>query len=139
MVVSVSSIHVLYIFFSEQHKKSCCIYIHVTRDLAKLKNGYLLLSHVKTAIMAITVLYEEKSLNVLSIQLSTDGEASQVIDVATAGQKRNAAVVNSLYYLQTAMTRLIDSQVQGYEAESMQIIYDNVQVMHICSNSFIYV
>ena len=51
-----------------------------------------------------------------------------MIDSATAGQKRNAAVVNSLFYLQTAMTRLIDSQPPGYAHDSMQIVYDEVQV-----------
>lgn len=61
-------------------------------------------------------------------QLSTDGEGSQVIEPATPGQQRNAAVVNSLFYLQTAMNKLLDTSIQGYSAELLQMIADSVQV-----------
>ena len=60
--------------------------------------------------------------------MSTDGEASQVIEAATAGQRRNSSVVNSLFYLQSAMTRLIDGLVGDYDSDCLAIITDSVQV-----------
>ena len=41
-----------------------------------------------------------------SLQLCTDGEASQVIGLTTTGQNRNAAVVNSLYQLFQAISKV---------------------------------
>lgn len=39
-------------------------------------------------------------------QLCTQGDASQVIGPLTEGQRRNVAVVNSLYRLQQAITKV---------------------------------
>lgn len=39
-------------------------------------------------------------------QLCTQGDASQVIGPLTDGQRRNIAVVNSLYRLQQAVTKV---------------------------------
>lgn len=42
----------------------------------------------------------------LLLQLCTQGDASQVIGPLTEGQKRNVAVVNSLYHLQQSLTKV---------------------------------
>lgn len=41
-----------------------------------------------------------------SLQLCTQGDASQVIGPLTDGQRRNVAVVNSLYRLHQAVTKV---------------------------------
>ncbi|XP_067934499.1 conserved oligomeric Golgi complex subunit 5-like isoform X2 [Watersipora subatra] len=61
--------------------------------------------------------------------LSTDGEASQVIEPATAGQKRNSSVVNSLFYLQNAMLRLLESLTNDYNPNCLQMIIDSVEAL----------
>lgn len=43
---------------------------------------------------------------VLYLQLSTQGEASQVIGPLTEGQRRNVAVVNSLYRLHQSVLKV---------------------------------
>ena len=40
------------------------------------------------------------------LQLSTQGDASQVIGPLTEGQRRNVAVVNSLYKLHQSVTKV---------------------------------
>lgn len=42
----------------------------------------------------------------VSLQLCTQGECSQVIGPLTEGQRRNVAVVNSLYRLQQAVNKV---------------------------------
>lgn len=42
----------------------------------------------------------------LCLQLCTQGDASQVIGPLTEGQRRNVAVVNTLYRLQQAVTKV---------------------------------
>lgn len=42
----------------------------------------------------------------LRLQLCTQGDASQVIGPLTEGQRRNVAVVNSLYRLQQAVAKV---------------------------------
>jgi len=59
--------------------------------------------------------------------LSTDGEASQVIEAASAGQKRNAAIVNCLHHLQQSMVRLLDS-LQGYSKDIIQEMLQSLEV-----------
>ncbi|XP_066524059.1 conserved oligomeric Golgi complex subunit 5 [Hoplias malabaricus] len=49
--------------------------------------------------------------------LCTQGDASQVIGPLTEGQRRNVAVVNSLYQLQQAVTKVISGLVLSQEAE----------------------
>ena len=51
-----------------------------------------------------------------------------MIEAATAGQRRNAAVVNSLHYLQTSMTRLLGESLDGYDKHSTEDIRDSVKV-----------
>lgn len=46
------------------------------------------------------------SLYVEFLQLSTQGDASQVIGPLTEGQKRNVGVVNSLFQLHQAVTKV---------------------------------
>ncbi|KAF6031066.1 COG5 [Bugula neritina] len=59
--------------------------------------------------------------------LSTDGEASQVIEPATAGQTRNAAVVNSLYYLHMAIDKLKNNSMQGYDAKCLAVVSESLE------------
>ena len=51
-----------------------------------------------------------------------------MIEPATAGQRRNSAVVNSLFYLQSAMTKLIDGLGNDYNSDCLQIIIESVEV-----------
>lgn len=48
----------------------------------------------------------------ICFQLCTQGDASQVIGPLTEGQRRNIAVVNSLYQLQQALTKVSDKKYQ---------------------------
>ncbi len=48
------------------------------------------------------------------VQLSTDGEASQVIGPPTPGQQRNTAVVNALYTLHQAIAKVRSSNVMRF-------------------------
>jgi hypothetical protein len=47
-------------------------------------------------------------------QLSTDGEASQVIGPPTQGQTRNQAVVNTLFLFHQSVTRVRNTQDTDY-------------------------
>ena len=53
-----------------------------------------------------TVCHLSTSLYVEFLQLSTQGDASQVIGPLTEGQKRNVGVVNSLFKLHQAVTKV---------------------------------
>lgn len=58
--------------------------------------------------------------------LSTDGEASQVIRPATAGQTRNAAIVNTLYQFHVAVSKVI-SGLTFFPAEALERINESLQ------------
>lgn len=51
-----------------------------------------------------------------------------MIESATAGQRRNAATVNSLFYLQTSMNRLLGETLDGYDKHSLDDMRDVVKV-----------
>jgi len=72
------------------------------------------------------------------LQLSTDGEASQVIEPATAGQTRNAAVVNSLYYLHMAIDKLKNNSMQGYDAKCLAVVSESLEVKFLAFRLLIY-
>jgi len=64
--------------------------------------------------------------------LSTDGEASQVIGVVTAGQRRNTAVVNSLYQLHQHITKVLSNLTVSYPqnaVEAIQIAMEDIVVL----------
>lgn len=52
------------------------------------------------------LIFQSVSHSSLCLQLCTQGDASQVIGPLTEGQRRNVAVVNSLYRLQQAVTKV---------------------------------
>ncbi|XP_034719072.1 conserved oligomeric Golgi complex subunit 5 [Etheostoma cragini] len=61
--------------------------------------------------------------------LCTQGEASQVIGPLTEGQRRNVAVVNSLYRLQQAVTKIISGSCAPAAAEAISSSLEAVQVL----------
>lgn len=52
------------------------------------------------------LLFQSVTHSSLCLQLCTQGDASQVIGPLTEGQRRNVAVVNSLYRLQQAVAKV---------------------------------
>ncbi|XP_069927250.1 conserved oligomeric Golgi complex subunit 5 isoform X1 [Oryctolagus cuniculus] len=61
--------------------------------------------------------------------LSTQGDASQVIGPLTEGQKRNVAVVNSLYKLHQSVTKVVSSQ-SSFPAAAEQTIISALKTIH---------
>ncbi|KAJ7329585.1 hypothetical protein JRQ81_015759 [Phrynocephalus forsythii] len=61
--------------------------------------------------------------------LSTQGEASQVIGPLTEGQRRNVAVVNSLFKLYQSVLRVVSSQ-SAFPAASEEIINTALKTFH---------
>ncbi|KAM6437523.1 conserved oligomeric Golgi complex subunit 5 [Liasis olivaceus] len=61
--------------------------------------------------------------------LSTQGEASQVIGPLTEGQRRNVAVVNSLYKLHQSVLKVISSQSM-FPAASEEIVTAALKIIH---------
>ena len=62
---------------------------------------------------------------IFSLQLCTDGEASQVIAAPTQGQTRNAAVVNTLYQLHLAVSKVNNIISDKYHTELDFIIINS--------------
>ncbi|NWZ61034.1 COG5 protein, partial [Acrocephalus arundinaceus] len=61
--------------------------------------------------------------------LSTQGDASQVIGPLTEGQRRNVAVVNSLYKLHQAVLKVITSQ-SSFPAAAEQTVTTALKAVH---------
>uniref|UniRef100_A0A8C5KX04 Conserved oligomeric Golgi complex subunit 5 n=1 Tax=Jaculus jaculus TaxID=51337 RepID=A0A8C5KX04_JACJA len=61
--------------------------------------------------------------------LSTQGDASQVIGPLTEGQKRNVAVVNSLYKLYQSITKVVASQ-SSFPPAAEQTITSALKTIH---------
>ncbi|KAL2777523.1 conserved oligomeric Golgi complex subunit 5 isoform 4 [Daubentonia madagascariensis] len=61
--------------------------------------------------------------------LSTQGDASQVIGPLTEGQRRNVAVVNSLYKLHQSVTKVLSSQ-SSFPPAAEQTIISALKVIH---------
>uniref|UniRef100_A0A8C9UJQ3 Conserved oligomeric Golgi complex subunit 5 n=1 Tax=Spermophilus dauricus TaxID=99837 RepID=A0A8C9UJQ3_SPEDA len=61
--------------------------------------------------------------------LSTQGDASQVIGPLTEGQKRNVAVVNSLYKLHQSVTKVVSSQ-NSFPDVAEQTIMSALKTIH---------
>ncbi|XP_040858401.1 conserved oligomeric Golgi complex subunit 5 isoform X3 [Ochotona curzoniae] len=66
--------------------------------------------------------------------LCTQGDASQVIGPLTEGQKRNVAVVNSLYKLHQSVTKVVSSQ-SSFPAAAEQTILSALQMVHALMGS----
>ncbi|XP_065739805.1 conserved oligomeric Golgi complex subunit 5 isoform X2 [Phocoena phocoena] len=62
--------------------------------------------------------------------LSTQGDASQVIGPLTEGQRRNVAVVNSLYKLHQSVTKVVSSQ-SSFPPAAEQTIISALKVVHV--------
>ena len=60
-------------------------------------------------------------------QVCTDGEASQVIAPPTAGQAKNAAVVNSLYQFHRAISKVTHA-LGSYPEEALTVVENSLQV-----------
>nr|XP_021528954.1 conserved oligomeric Golgi complex subunit 5 [Aotus nancymaae] len=61
--------------------------------------------------------------------LSTQGDASQVIGPLTEGQRRNVAVVNSLYKLHQSVTKVVSSQ-SSFPPAAEQTIISTLKAIH---------
>ncbi|KAL5009916.1 hypothetical protein ScPMuIL_012221 [Solemya velum] len=61
--------------------------------------------------------------------LSTDGEASQVIGPPSAGQQRNVAVVNTLFHLHQAVSKVIFDCVDIFPGEALRSIQDSLEAI----------
>ncbi|EHH52419.1 hypothetical protein EGM_12856, partial [Macaca fascicularis] len=61
--------------------------------------------------------------------LSTQGDASQVIGPLTEGQRRNVAVVNSLYKLHQSVTKVVSSQ-SSFPPAAEQTIISALKAIH---------
>ncbi|NP_001366440.1 conserved oligomeric Golgi complex subunit 5 isoform 4 [Homo sapiens] len=61
--------------------------------------------------------------------LSTQGDASQVIGPLTEGQRRNVAVVNSLYKLHQSVTKVVSSQ-SSFPLAAEQTIISALKAIH---------
>ena len=64
-------------------------------------------------------------------QLSTDGEASQVIGAVTAGQQRNTAVVNALYQLHQAVAKVRHNGLVAITGTTILVHYLYVQSLQV--------
>uniref|UniRef100_A0A8C9YYH0 Conserved oligomeric Golgi complex subunit 5 n=1 Tax=Sander lucioperca TaxID=283035 RepID=A0A8C9YYH0_SANLU len=63
--------------------------------------------------------------------LCTQGEASQVIGPLTEGQRRNVAVVNSLYRLQQAVTKAVQVLMSSAVQPLLQSVSDSIEAIII--------
>ncbi|XP_031791924.1 conserved oligomeric Golgi complex subunit 5 isoform X3 [Piliocolobus tephrosceles] len=61
--------------------------------------------------------------------LSTQGDASQVIGPLTEGQRRNVAVVNSLYKLHQSVTKVVSSQ-SSFPPAAEQTVISALKAIH---------
>ncbi|XP_070557668.1 conserved oligomeric Golgi complex subunit 5-like [Ptychodera flava] len=67
--------------------------------------------------------------------LSTDGDASQVIGAPTNGQTKNAAVVNSLYYLHGEVTKVTNG-LGSFPQQAVEAIQNSLQsVVQLMTNA----
>ncbi|XP_064431481.1 conserved oligomeric Golgi complex subunit 5 isoform X2 [Mirounga angustirostris] len=66
--------------------------------------------------------------------LSTQGDASQVIGPLTEGQRRNVAVVNSLYKLYQSVTKVVSSQ-SSFPPAAEQTIISALKTIHALMGS----
>ncbi|XP_077981435.1 conserved oligomeric Golgi complex subunit 5-like [Glandiceps talaboti] len=67
--------------------------------------------------------------------LSTNGEASQVIGPPTNGQTKNAAVVNSLYYVHGAVTK-VTTGLSTFPDQAVEAIQNSLQcVVQLMTNA----
>uniref|UniRef100_A0A8C7BJD6 Conserved oligomeric Golgi complex subunit 5 n=1 Tax=Neovison vison TaxID=452646 RepID=A0A8C7BJD6_NEOVI len=66
--------------------------------------------------------------------LSTQGDASQVIGPLTEGQRRNVAVVNSLYKLHQSVTKVVSSQ-SSFPPAAEQTIMSALKTIHALMGS----
>ncbi|XP_075414657.1 conserved oligomeric Golgi complex subunit 5 [Tenrec ecaudatus] len=66
--------------------------------------------------------------------LSTQGDASQVIGPLTEGQRRNVAVVNSLYELHLSVTKVVSSQ-NSFPPAAEQTITSALKTIHALMGS----
>ncbi|KAF6085591.1 component of oligomeric golgi complex 5 [Phyllostomus discolor] len=62
--------------------------------------------------------------------LSTQGDASQVIGPLTEGQRRNVAVVNSLFRLHQSVTKVVSTQ-SSFPAAAEQTIISALKTIHV--------
>ncbi|XP_036285618.1 conserved oligomeric Golgi complex subunit 5 [Pipistrellus kuhlii] len=62
--------------------------------------------------------------------LSTQGDASQVIGPLTEGQRRNVAVVNSLFRLHQSVTKVVSSQ-SSFPPAAEQTIISALKTIHV--------
>ncbi|KAM7121279.1 conserved oligomeric Golgi complex subunit 5 isoform 1-T1 [Molossus nigricans] len=62
--------------------------------------------------------------------LSTQGDASQVIGPLTEGQRRNVAVVNSLFKLHQSVTKVVSSQ-SSFPPAAEQTIISALKTIHV--------
>ncbi|KAK2155274.1 hypothetical protein LSH36_244g03005 [Paralvinella palmiformis] len=80
-------------------------------SIAKTISSELSVSSVDTKLSVTVAKNVAKTIQLFCVKseqlLSTDGEASQVIGPPTPGQTCNAAVVNSLYYLHQAVSKVV--------------------------------
>ena len=67
----------------------------------------------------------------LILQLSTDGEATQVIASPTPGQMENVAVVNSLFHFHLAVCKVVDS-MSNFPGQAVQVVQLALQVSGCC-------
>nr|XP_025839854.1 conserved oligomeric Golgi complex subunit 5 [Vulpes vulpes] len=66
--------------------------------------------------------------------LSTQGDASQVIGPLTEGQRRNVAVVNSLYKLHQSITKVVSNQ-SSFPPAAEQTIISALKTIHVLMGS----
>ncbi|XP_077614462.1 conserved oligomeric Golgi complex subunit 5 [Crocuta crocuta] len=66
--------------------------------------------------------------------LSTQGDASQVIGPLTEGQRRNVAVVNSLYKLHQSVAKVVSSQ-SSFPPAAEQTITSALKTIHVLMGS----
>ncbi|KAF4793895.1 component of oligomeric golgi complex 5 [Turdus rufiventris] len=92
-----------------------CVYLNQTGQSAEL-------SRLEAVREIIVVTARETS-------LSTQGDASQVIGPLTEGQRRNVAVVNSLYKLHQAVLKVITSQ-SSFPAAAEQTVTTALKAVH---------
>ncbi|XP_043444533.1 conserved oligomeric Golgi complex subunit 5 [Prionailurus bengalensis] len=69
--------------------------------------------------------------------LSTQGDASQVIGPLTEGQRRNVAVVNSLYKLHQSVTKVVSSQ-SSFPPAAEQTIISALKTIHVLMGSAVH-
>ncbi|XP_046728668.1 conserved oligomeric Golgi complex subunit 5 [Silurus meridionalis] len=66
--------------------------------------------------------------------LCTQGDASQVIGPLTEGQRRNVAVVNSLYHLQQSVTKVI-STLPSFPPDAEQVLTTSLEAVQALMDS----